>query len=184
MPTSRGRASAHAHPNRAPALSAQIACGAFWLLPILTQRQRSMPSSQFSRPSLPLSRNRDCIMLSRRCCAIAHAHPEGVPACHALVAATALSVMLTLFQRWRDWLSQVLRAFSYPPRWPNTPIQPTPLRVPRSGRFYAPESATMTSRSTGAARLMGNSLGRDFAKPCFNACYVKCWRSDRGISPP
>jgi hypothetical protein len=41
--------------------------------------------------------------------------------------------MLTQAGRQRSWLSHVPRAFSFPPRWPNTPIQPTPLRVDEIG---------------------------------------------------
>jgi hypothetical protein len=36
--------------------------------------------------------------------------------------------MLTQSGRCRGLLNQVPRAFSFPPRWPNQPIQPTPLR--------------------------------------------------------
>jgi hypothetical protein len=135
MPFSRGRASAHAHPDGSPARSALIVFGSQRVLPIPTARQRSMPSSQFSRPSLPLFRYRDLGMLARCCCAVAHAHPEVAPARHALVSVVALSVMLTQSGRWRGWLFQVPRAFSFPPRWPNQALQRTPLAATRSGRF-------------------------------------------------
>jgi hypothetical protein len=36
-------------PSRSAGAPALIACGSYWLLPILTERQRSMPSSQVSR---------------------------------------------------------------------------------------------------------------------------------------
>jgi hypothetical protein len=72
-------------------------------------------------------------MLNRSCCAVAHAHPEGAPAHHAQVAVAALSVMLTQSGRWRVWLFLLPRAFCFPPRWPNTPIQPTPLAASEIG---------------------------------------------------
>jgi len=70
-------------------------------------------------------------MLSRGCCAVAHAHLNAAPACFALVTAPALSVMLTLMRRWRSWLFSVPRAISFPPCWPNRRLQSTPLRVER-----------------------------------------------------
>jgi hypothetical protein len=122
-----GRASAHAHPRGAPARHALITCGSYWLLPISTERQRSMPSSRFHAISLPLLRYRDLGMPSHGCCAVAHARPEGVPARHALVAGVARSVMLTQSGRWRGWLFRVPRAISIPPRGPNRRLQSTPL---------------------------------------------------------
>src|SRR5262245_32939805 len=41
---------------------------------------------------------------------------------------------------------------------PNQPMHPTPLRVDKIGRFCAPASATIPSRSMNAARVMGKPI--------------------------
>ena len=53
------------------------------------------PYRSFHASSLPRLRNSDLGMLSRGCCAVAYALPVATPACHALSAGAALSIMLT-----------------------------------------------------------------------------------------
>jgi len=47
-----------------------------------------------------------------------------------------------------------------PPRWPNTPIQPTPLRVDKIGAILHAGFGYNGIMFYPAARLMGNSFGR------------------------
>jgi hypothetical protein len=118
MPSPDDRASAHAHPKKLPALHALIVFGSSWLLPISTERERSMPLSQFYRQvaaALPIqwSRHAQSRLLCCRSCpptggaglfcpgctfgAIGHAHLAGAlarlaqsgAACHHYPAARA-----------------------------------------------------------------------------------------------
>jgi hypothetical protein len=133
MPSSVGRASMHAHPGGSPARHALVVYGSSWLLPISTERQRSMPVSRFSRQvaaalSIQSSRHAQSPMLRGRSClpnrgtgflcpgrsssAIGHAHLAGALAREAQSCAACHLV---------------------PSRRPNQPIQPTPLRGRKIG---------------------------------------------------
>src|SRR5689334_9833560 len=97
MPCSRRHASAHVYPNGSPARHARITCGSYRLMPILTERPRSMPISttHFARALVLSPFDRTCpgsvsaavqslmlistqrrlVMLCRTFSAFGHAHP-------------------------------------------------------------------------------------------------------------
>ena len=161
-----GRANAHAHLDEAPAHHALIACGPYWLMPILTERPRSMPVSQVFAPARCRSRN------------------TVISACP--IAAAALSLMLAQSGRRLVRLrSQLQRSQSCSSRRGAGAGGSVTCRVPsrsaalaqpalavdaaarraRSRRFYTLISATMASRSIGAARLKRKTFGRSNTCP-------------------
>jgi hypothetical protein len=74
--------------------------------------------------------------------------------------------MLTQSGRWRGWLTRVPRAISCPPRWPNRPIQPTPLAASEIDAILTVGICYNVITIYSAARLMGNMFGRKHHALC------------------